>query len=225
MTDGQEEVEMADNNINPQTTGAATAAAVAADRADRQMDNQIHANDGDYEGLVKKKKRRIVDKDGNDVLKDFMCCGVWKTARQAFIIKTYAITAVMLAITAACVCIVTLVPAAKSAMKKYSWVCYIFVGFGLVLMVTIIVGKKLARSNPWNYILLVLFTLCWSGMVSFLTTFYKPETVMIAAVTTAFMTVGLTVIALSISSEINWCWGVSGALAFALIPFIYFAFA
>ena len=131
----------------------------------------------------------------------------------------------MLAITAACVCIVTLVPAAKTALKKNSWAFYIFLGVGLILMVTIIVGKKLARSNPWNYILLVLFTLCWSGMVSFLTTFYKPETVMIAAVTTAFMTVGLTVIALSISSEINWCWGVSGALAFALIPFIYFAFA
>lgn len=95
---------------------------------------------------MKKTKRRIVDADGNDVLKDFKCCGVWKTARQGFIIKTYAITAVMLAITAACVCIVTLVPAAKKGLKKYSWLFYIFLGAGLILMVTIIIGKKLARS-------------------------------------------------------------------------------
>jgi FtsH-binding integral membrane protein len=174
---------------------------------------------------VNNKRLKIVDKNGKDVLRDFKCCGVWKTARQGFIIKTYAITAVMLAITAACVCVVTLVPAAKKGLKEYSWLFYIFLGLGLVLMVTIIVGKKIARSYPWNYILLALYTFCWSGMISFLTTFYKAEIVMIAAVTTAFMTVGLTVIALSISSEINWCWGVTGALAFALVPFIYFAFA
>jgi hypothetical protein len=34
MSDGQEEVEMTENNINPQNTGAATAAALAVERRD-----------------------------------------------------------------------------------------------------------------------------------------------------------------------------------------------
>jgi len=48
---------------------------------------------------------------------------------------------------------------------------------------------------------------------------------MIAAVTTAFMTVGLTAIAVCISGEINWCYGITGSVIFAIVPFLYFAFA
>jgi len=60
-------------------------------------------------------------------------------------------------------------------------------------------------------------------MVTFATTFFNPDYVMIAIVTTAFMSVGLTAIATCISNEINWCWGVTGSLLFAIIPFVYFA--
>jgi len=47
---------------------------------------------------------------------------------------------------------------------------------------------------------------------------------MIAAVTTAVMTFGLTGIASCISHEINWCYGLLGCLVSAIVPFLFFTF-
>jgi len=96
-------------------------------------------------------------------------CGKNKTARQFFIIRVYAIAAVMLAFTAACVVVVTTVEAAGKALKKVDWVIYIGGVLGVILMLIIIVGKKWSRKTPQNYILLVSFTICWSVMITCLT--------------------------------------------------------
>lgn len=96
-------------------------------------------------------------------------CGKNKTARQFFIIRVYAIAAAMLAFTAACVVVATTVPAAGKALKKVDWVVYIGGVLGVILMLIIIVGKKWSRKTPQNYILLVLFTICWSVMITCLT--------------------------------------------------------
>ena len=45
---------------------------------------------------------------------------------------------------------------------------------------------------------------------------------MIAAVTTAVMTFGLTGIASCISHEINWCYGLLGCIVSAIVPFLFF---
>ena len=130
----------------------------------------------------------------------------------------------MLSVTATCVTVATLVPGARPILKQHNWLIYVGAGCGLVLMITIIVGKKWSRSSPQNYILLVAFTLMWSLMITMMTTFFNANNVMMAMVTTAFMTIGLLTIASRISGEINWCWGITGASLAAIIPFIFFAF-
>jgi len=187
------------------------------------MDKQTHKHDGEEDETIKK-KRRVVDADGNDISESMRCCGGWRTARQAFIIKTYLITAIMLSITATCVTVATLVPGARKILKKYDWLIYVGGVCGFVLMIVIIVGKKWSRKTPNNYFLLFAFTICWSLMVTMMTTYFNAKYVMIAMVTTAFMTVGLTAIASGISGEINWCWGITGALISTIAPFLFFAF-
>jgi len=47
---------------------------------------------------------------------------------------------------------------------------------------------------------------------------------MIAMVSTAFMSVGLCAFASGIQGEMNWCWGITGAIIFTLAPFLFFTF-
>jgi len=78
------------------------------------------------------------------------------------------------------------------------------------------------RPYPMNLILLVYFTLAWSGMVAGFCAFQEPLMVFLAALLTAIMTIALTLVALCVKSEMTWCYGIGATIIFAIWPAIIF---
>lgn len=77
---------------------------------------------------------------------------------------------------------------------------------------------------PINYILLFIFTICTSYIVAGFCSYFPAICVLAAAVTSATVALGLTVVAFTIKDEIvGYLWGLLAAYAFSLIPIILFA--
>ena len=72
---------------------------------------------------------------------------------------------------------------------------------------------KVARSSPTNYILLFVFTLCWTFIVGVICAMYDAQVVMMASMMTAVITVTLTTYAFFTKSDFTQfcgpfaCWG------------------
>ena len=125
--------------------------------------------------------------------------------------------------TAACTGYVYHSKPAKKWMKEHSYLHYVALVTGIILMLVIMCFKKIARKVPINYILLFVFTAVWSYMVAGFTMYFPAEIVLCAAVTTFMMTVGLTLVALFMKKDITVWGGLLGAASLALIPLIIFA--
>lgn len=74
-----------------------------------------------------------------------------------------------------------------------------------------------ARSVPLNYILLTVFTLCFSYCVGYITAYYNPQDVLIAAGLTAVMTIGLTIYAMFAKTDFTWYIALAIAVSLTLI--------
>jgi len=88
---------------------------------------------------------------------------------------------------------------------------YVAVVLTLMIFCTVVCNQKAAREVPGNYILLFLFTLFEGYMVSCITIYYKPETVIIAAVMTLAVTAGLTLYAFFTKTDYTYCGGILAA--------------
>jgi FtsH-binding integral membrane protein len=95
-------------------------------------------------------------------------------------------------------------------------------GAAFVLMLVIVCGKNKVRASPWNYLLLAAFTVTMAIMVSFFCGFVDPFIVLVAAITTCAMTMGLTLTALCVKREMTWAKDVGGAMVGTLFPLILF---
>ena len=82
--------------------------------------------------------------------------------------------------------------------------------------------EKTFRQVPLNYLLLVYFTIAWSGMVASFCAFQDPLIILIASIMTAFMTVGLSLVSICIANEMTWCYGIGATLLMATWPAIVF---
>jgi len=91
-------------------------------------------------------------------------------------------------------------------------------------MIGILCCKNCARKVPNNYILLFLFTLCWSYMVAGICGYYEPELVLMAATLTLLLFMGLTMFACCCKGmKLTICWAVGAGLSLAMWPlFIWF---
>ena len=67
--------------------------------------------------------------------------------------------------------------------------------------------RPLSQQVPYNYLLLVTFTLAESYLVSFICVFYDPVTVAIAAGLTGFTTLALTLYALFTTKDFTFTAG------------------
>lgn len=99
-------------------------------------------------------------------------------------------------------------------------VCF-FVGF--IITCPLFCCKEPARKVPINYILWLVFTLCWGYAVGSLCSVVDPRTVLVSAVTTLSMFIGLTLLACYTQTEkLTWCWSLGAILSFVLMPMIFF---
>jgi FtsH-binding integral membrane protein len=77
-------------------------------------------------------------------------------------------------------------------MMNHTWIFWVSLVLDMVIICSLSCCENLARKVPTNYILLLVFTLCQSYMVSFTCTCYTKESVVVAAVGTAALVGGLT---------------------------------
>ena len=96
----------------------------------------------------------------------------------------------------------------------------------IISCLCIIYSRSLARSVPINFILLAIFTISESYLVSCTTAKYDPQTILIVTILTASIVVALTVYAFTTSTDFTIMGGLlftaSVALLIAMILCIFF---
>ena len=117
--------------------------------------------------------------------------------------------------------------------RAYLWmrqnIALIIVAFvgEIVTSIALICCKSLARTVPTNYILLTIFTLCEAYIVAFIAARFNPWIVLMAAVTTAGMTLGITVYAFTTKNDFTLCgpilFVVGFTFAFASLFFVSYS--
>mmetsp|Transcript_26309 Transcript_26309/g.23178 ORF Transcript_26309/g.23178 Transcript_26309/m.23178 type:complete len:144 (+) Transcript_26309:162-593(+) len=96
------------------------------------------------------------------------------------------------------------------------WVCW---SVTFALMCVLMCCLRVARKVPTNYILLGIFTLCESYLVSFISAFYDPTIVVLAAFLTATLTFVLTLYACTTKSDFTTMGGLLFILGWGLFTF------
>ena len=97
--------------------------------------------------------------------------------------------------------------------------CVIAIGISCSLVCCI----KNARKVPVNYILLFIFTCCWTYMVASFTQWFEGPDVMIAATLTTAMVIGLTLFACCCKMKLTWLWAIMGAMSMMVFPLLIFS--
>ena len=145
--------------------------------------------------------------------------------RKGFIIKTYGILLTQLAIT--CIFIsLTFIPAIKDYVQDdliSQPIIVIFLIIFLIVTITVCVifscFRDLARTVPYNYILLFSYTICMSFYCFLLCSFFESKDVISAAFLTFGATVGLTIYAARTKTDFTYC----GAFLFAFLLILIFS--
>lgn len=143
-----------------------------------------------------------------------------------FVKKVYSILGIQLLFTAGVILIPLYNYEAYSFMRKN--VALIITAFVLEIITSIalLCCRSLSRSVPTNYILLSVFNLCEAYIVAFIAASYQPQIVLVAAFTTAGMTIGITVYAFTTKSDFTifgpLLFVIGFTLSFASLFFIFY---
>jgi FtsH-binding integral membrane protein len=104
----------------------------------------------------------------------------------------------------------------------YWWVSLVFIVFMYVVVGMILCSNNF-RKHPYNLIFLMFFTVCFSYLLSQLTSvyayYYGGPLVLIAAGLTLFMVLGLTIYAIFSRNDFNSLIGAAFALLFSFAGF------
>ena len=99
----------------------------------------------------------------------------------------------------------------------------------IIIQCMILCCRAPARKVPLNYILLGIFTLCFSFFTAVITARYPTETVLTAAGATTLVTVALTIYACTTKTDFTTCGALLTVLFmtlfFVCISMIFFTFA
>lgn len=155
----------------------------------------------------------------NNDLSDESLNKLTKNNRMGFIRKVFGLVAVMLSVTALFVMVPMFIKPVENHIKdaRSLWLLSTCLTIAIGCIITLFCFPKIARSVPTNYILLGVFCLCQSYIVSCVTAFYPPESVLIAATITAFMTIGLSMYALFTKTDFTWLIALAWSSCFILL--------
>ena len=131
-----------------------------------------------------------------------------KNVRLGFIRKVYYILTSQLLLTVIFVIVAHNSLSFNTFQIENIWLFYVCLVISIICMYALGCYQKIARKVPLNYILLLVFTLCESYIVSFIASRYDRDTVLIAASLTAAMTIGLTLYAIFTKTDFTTCGGI-----------------
>ena len=140
-----------------------------------------------------------------------------KKVRLGFIRKVYIILCIQLLTTAVFVVMSFFVEGFRTFQQDTMWLMIVALVLVFVTIYALGCFRKLARSVPTNYILLTIFTLAESYMVSFIASFYDPNIVLLAASLTAAIVTGLTLYAIFTKTDFTTMGGILTVLLIGLI--------
>ncbi|ODM99159.1 Protein lifeguard 2 [Orchesella cincta] len=142
-----------------------------------------------------------------------------KTIRRAFIRKVYGILSVQLLLTASIIALFSLHQGVKEFVQRSTGLALFSYIAAIVLLLVIGCCEGVRRKSPHNVILLGLFTLTYGFVIGVISSLYEPQAVVLAAVITTVITVGLTVFAFQTKIDFT----VLGGILFCcvLVMFIF----
>lgn len=131
---------------------------------------------------------------------------IHKMMRMGFIRKVYGILAAQLILTVAIMSL-SLFKDFNEFLRTNLALFYVALGISLVIILPLICFKSLARSSPMNYIMLFTWTMCEGYMLAVCCSFYEPQTVLLAGVLTAAVTISLTIYAMTTDVDFTFLGG------------------
>ncbi|CAL8089486.1 unnamed protein product [Orchesella dallaii] len=142
-----------------------------------------------------------------------------KTIRRAFIRKVYGILSVQLLLTASIIALFSLHDGVKAFVQRSTALALCSYIAAIILLLVIGCCEGVRRKSPHNVILLGLFTLTYGFVIGVISSLYEPQAVVLAAIITTVITVGLTVFAFQTKIDFT----VLGGILFCcvLVMFIF----
>jgi protein lifeguard len=160
--------------------------------------------------------------DDNDIHHNKQLSSMEASLRVGFVRKVYGILTCQLLVTVFIAMISMNSKGFQNFQRQNVWLFYVCVVFTLVISIALACFSKLARKSPINYILLGIFTFCQAYMVGFICSFYKSDTVVLAAILTLGIVSGLTAYACYTKTDFTYMGGILFAMSFMLM---FFGFA
>ena len=123
--------------------------------------------------------------------------------RLGFIRKVYGILSIQLLITTILCLIAMISKSYQSFLINNISLAYLMIFFTIILPIIIICCPDTMSKVPMNYIILLLFTIAESYLVSFICAFSNPKIVFMAAFMTFAMVISLTIYAITTSTDMT----------------------
>ena len=101
-------------------------------------------------------------------------------------------------------------------LKDNEWLLIVSLTVWIVSLCCVCCSKKMARTVPWNYIILLIFTFSLGEIVMFVTSLYEPKSVLAAAGMTFMVVLGLTLYVFNTKDDINYSSAGCSMIAFGL---------
>ena len=92
--------------------------------------------------------------------------------RLGFVSKVYGILATQLIMTFGWVTVIVAKPELGDSLQYYPSIYILALVLGIAIQCAILCCMKVARTSPANYILLFLFTLCYTYLIGYICAFY-----------------------------------------------------
>ena len=123
--------------------------------------------------------------------------------RLGFIRKVYGILSIQLLITTILCLIAMISKSYQSFLINNISLAYLMIFLTIILPIIIICCPDTMSKVPMNYIILLLFTIAESYLVSFICAFSNPKIVFMAAFMTFAMVISLTIYAITTSTDMT----------------------
>jgi hypothetical protein len=131
-----------------------------------------------------------------------------KTIRGGFISKVFGIVLFQLILTSMVVALGFMFPGLKNLMLTSNFLLYLNYLISLGCLIFPLFNPRIFREVPYNYILLIIFTLSYSWLVAAFTCQYSVRSVMIALFLTTIVVGSLTVYAWYTSEDFTALGGI-----------------
>jgi FtsH-binding integral membrane protein len=184
-----------------------------------EISNIVNDLPNDHQAEKRNEVISLTLNEGNESIEESINAQI----RIGFIRKVYGILSVQMIITVI-LCASTFYPSVKMFMLENMIYFWISLALSIVLVIPLICFKSMSRMVPYNYALLMAWTLCESYLVACCCAVYNPSVVIMAATATLAMTISLTIYAITTERNFTYLGGMLFSSVCGIILLSIFSF-